>query len=98
MTKKNIVRRIADELDHTERETQQIVQRTLDVIISVLAEEGRVELRNFGVFTVKKRSRGGAAIQGPARSSWSRTVDSQVQAGTGSQRPGCDGLRWSCPR
>ncbi len=55
MTKKNIVRRIADELDRTELETRLIVQKTLDAIINVLAEEGRVELRNFGVFTVKKR-------------------------------------------
>ena len=55
MTKKNIVRHIADELDRTELETRLIVQKTLDAIINVLAEEGRVELRNFGVFTVKKR-------------------------------------------
>src|SRR5271165_3800843 len=55
MTKKNIVRRIADELDRTELETKLIVQKTLDAIINVLAKEGRVELRNFGVFEVKKR-------------------------------------------
>ena len=55
MTKKNIVRRITDELDRTELETKLIVQKTLDAIINVLADEGRVELRNFGVFIVKKR-------------------------------------------
>ena len=55
MTKKNIVRRIADELGRTEAETKPIVQRTLDAIIDVLAKEGRVELRNFGVFLVRKR-------------------------------------------
>ena len=55
MTKKNIVRRIADELDRTELETKRIVQKTLDAVINVLAKEGRVELRNFGVFDVKKR-------------------------------------------
>ncbi len=55
MTKKNIARRIADELDRTELETKLIVQKTLDAIINVLAEEGRVELRNFGIFAVKKR-------------------------------------------
>jgi nucleoid DNA-binding protein len=53
MTKKDIVRRIAD--DRTELETKLIVQKTLDAIINVLAAEGRVELRNFGVFEVKKR-------------------------------------------
>ncbi len=55
MTKKDIVRRIADDLDRTTIETAPIVQKTLDAIINILAEEGRVELRNFGVFEVKKR-------------------------------------------
>ena len=55
MTKKDIIRRIADELGLTEQETRPIVQMTLDAIINVLIEEGRIELRNFGVFEVKKR-------------------------------------------
>jgi nucleoid DNA-binding protein len=55
MTKRNIVRRIADELKCSELETKLIVQKTLDTITNVLAEEGRVELRDFGVFAVKKR-------------------------------------------
>ncbi|MGA2256906.1 MAG: HU family DNA-binding protein [Thermoguttaceae bacterium] len=55
MTKRNIVRRITDELNRTEQETGLIVQKTLDAIINVLVAEGRVELRNFGVFEVKKR-------------------------------------------
>jgi nucleoid DNA-binding protein len=55
MTKKDIIRRIADELGRTTIETAPIVQKTLDAIINVLAVEGRVELRRFGVFKVKKR-------------------------------------------
>jgi len=55
MTKRNIVHRIAEELNLTELETRPIVQKTLDAIINVLVAEGRVELRNFGVFEVKKR-------------------------------------------
>ena len=55
MTKKNIIRCIADELDRSEIETRPIVQKTLDAMINVLAKEGRVDLRNFGVFEVKKR-------------------------------------------
>ena len=55
MTKKDIVRRIADELGCSRIEAAPIVQKTLDAIINVLAAEGRVELRNFGVFAVKKR-------------------------------------------
>ncbi len=55
MTKKDIARHIADELGRPLLETMQIVQKTLDAIVNALAEEGRVELRNFGVFAVKKR-------------------------------------------
>jgi len=54
VTKREIVRRIAHELSRTEQETGLIVQKTLDAITDILAEEGRVELRNFGVFEVKK--------------------------------------------
>ena len=55
MTKKDIARFIADELRRPQLETMQIVQKTLDAIINVLIEEGRIELRNFGVFEVKQR-------------------------------------------
>jgi nucleoid DNA-binding protein len=55
MTKRNLVCRIADELGCSQLETIQIVQKTLDAIIDILAAEGCVELRNFGVFEVKKR-------------------------------------------
>ena len=47
---------IAEDLGRTQMETKEIVQKTLDAIIEVLVEEGRVELRNFGVFEVKKRN------------------------------------------
>jgi DNA-binding protein HU-beta/integration host factor subunit beta len=55
MTKKEIARMISDELGLTHQKTQQVIQRTLDVIIEVLANEGQVELRNFGVLKVKDR-------------------------------------------
>ena len=55
MTKKDIVRRIADELGRHENETAVIVPKILDAIIAFLATEGRVELRNFGVFEVRRR-------------------------------------------
>ena len=35
---------------------QEIVQQTFDGIVETLVEEGRIELRNFGVFDVKKRA------------------------------------------
>jgi nucleoid DNA-binding protein len=56
MTKKEIVRAIADKLGLTQLRTKEIVQKTFDAIIETIVEEGRVELRNFGVFEVKRRA------------------------------------------
>ena len=56
MTKKEIVRRISEELGLKQTDTKEVVQRTFDAIIETLAKEQRVELRNFGVFEVKKRA------------------------------------------
>ncbi len=56
MTKKEIVRTISDEIGLTQLKTKEIVQKTFDAIIDALATEGRIELRNFGVFEVKKRA------------------------------------------
>ncbi len=55
MTKKDIVRRIADDLGRPEKEMASIVQKILATIVDVVAAEGRVEFRNFGVFEVRKR-------------------------------------------
>lgn len=56
MTKKEIVKKISEEIGLTQLKTKDIVQRTLDAIIHTLVSEGRIELRNFGVFEVKKRA------------------------------------------
>lgn len=56
MTKKEIVKQISDKLGLTQLKTKEIVQLTLDGIIETLVSEGRIELRNFGVFEVKKRA------------------------------------------
>lgn len=55
MTKKEIVKDIADHLGLTQLQTKQIVQLTFDAIIATLVEQQRIELRNFGVFEVKRR-------------------------------------------
>lgn len=55
MTKKDIVRSIAGKLTVSQVQTKEIVQKTFDAIIETLIENGRVELRNFGVFEVKRR-------------------------------------------
>ena len=56
MTKKEIVRSISEDLGLTQQKTKTIVQKVFDVILQTLVEDGRVELRNFGVFEVKQRA------------------------------------------
>ena len=70
MTKKEIVKTISEEIGLTQLKTKEIVQRTFNAIVETLVEEtqrqidkgnddgtlGRIELRNFGVFEVKKRA------------------------------------------
>ena len=56
MTKKEIVKKISEDINLTQLKTKDIVQRTLDAIIQTLVSEGRIELRNFGVFEVKQRA------------------------------------------
>lgn len=55
MTKKEIVRQISERADLTQLKVKEIVQWTFDAIIKTLIEDGRIELRNFGVFEVKRR-------------------------------------------
>ena len=55
MTKKNMAKAIAEEMALTQTQVMEIVQRVLDGITQTLVREGRIELRNFGVFEVKKR-------------------------------------------
>ncbi len=55
MTKKEIVKKIADRANLPQLKTKQIVQWTFDAIIETLITEKRIELRNFGVFEVKRR-------------------------------------------
>ena len=55
MTKREIAIRIADELDLSQLLVLRIVQRTLDSMTEALVTEGRIELRNFGVFEVVER-------------------------------------------
>lgn len=56
MTKKEIVRTISEEIGLTQLKTKEIVQKTFDAIVETLVEDRRIELRNFGVFEVKKRA------------------------------------------
>jgi integration host factor subunit beta len=65
VTKKEIVKTICDRANKkkpplmkgnlTQLATKEIVQWTFEAIIETLVKEGRIELRNFGVFEVKQR-------------------------------------------
>ena len=55
MTKKDIVRTIAEQIELPQLRTKELVQKTFDALIDALVKEGRIELRNFGVFQIKKR-------------------------------------------
>ncbi len=58
MTKKEIVKAISEQTGLTQLETKRIVQMTFDAIVETLvtSKERRIELRNFGVFEVKRRA------------------------------------------
>jgi nucleoid DNA-binding protein len=55
VTKKEIVKEISEQLGLTQLKTKEIVQKTFDAIVDTLLREKRIELRNFGVFEVKRR-------------------------------------------
>ena len=56
MIKREIVRYVAEKLNLTQLKTKNIVQNVFDCLVDKLVTEGRVELRNFGVFEVRKRA------------------------------------------
>src|SRR5450432_1779347 len=55
VTKKDLAKAISEELGITALVALQAIQRVFDGITEALVEEGRIELRNFGVFEVRKR-------------------------------------------
>lgn len=55
MTKKDLAKKIAESAGINQLLALEIVQRTFDGITDTLVSEGRIELRNFGVFEVKPR-------------------------------------------
>jgi nucleoid DNA-binding protein len=74
VTKKEMAKAIAEEMGLTQIRAKEIVQKVFDGITETLLHEGRIELRNFGVFEVKKRKprlarnpRTGAKVKVPAK-------------------------------
>ena len=55
MTRRKIAQSIAQDLGLTQLQAKHVVQKVFDAILDTLVEEERVELRNFGIFQVKRR-------------------------------------------
>ena len=74
MTKKDLAKAIAHRSGIRQVQALAIVQGVFDGIVATLAGQGRIELRNFGVFEVKRRKprkarnpRTGEAVEVPAK-------------------------------
>jgi nucleoid DNA-binding protein len=55
MTKKEMAKAICERAGIPQVQAREIVQGVFEGITETLVREGRIELRNFGVFEVKKR-------------------------------------------
>lgn len=57
MRKRDIVLKISQDTEVKQVVVKEVVQRTFDAILEALKAGKRIELRNFGVFQVKKRKK-----------------------------------------
>ena len=55
MTRADMARAIADRMGLPQGQVSEVIRRVLGGITEALVSEGRLELRNFGVFAVKGR-------------------------------------------
>jgi nucleoid DNA-binding protein len=74
VARRQIAQKIAKEMGLTQEQTKEVIRKLFDGVVRSLAEEGRMELRNFGVFAVKRRKprrarnpRTGEKVMVPAR-------------------------------
>lgn len=74
MQRKEIAEAIAQKLNITDLLAKQIVKEVFSSIIDTVIKEGRLEMRNFGVFSIKDRKprkarnpKTGAEVSLPAR-------------------------------
>ncbi len=56
VTKRELVNRIAEDIDQTKVVVRDVLQRFLDAIVDELASGNRLEFREFGVFEVRERA------------------------------------------
>jgi len=57
MRKRDIVLKISQDTGIKQVVVKEVVQQTFDTILKALKEGKRIELRNFGIFLVKKRKK-----------------------------------------
>jgi integration host factor subunit beta len=57
MRKRDIVLKISEDTGIKQVVVKEVVQRTFDSILQALKTGKRIELRNFGIFQVKKRKK-----------------------------------------
>jgi len=55
MIKADIVKRLSDGLKLQEKDALVVVDTILDIMRKIIAEQGRLEIRDFGVFQTKVR-------------------------------------------
>lgn len=55
MTKQDIIQSVCERLDLPKPQAAQLVQATFDALMDSVIRDGRVELRNFGIFQIKRR-------------------------------------------
>lgn len=56
MKRSDLIQRMSEAWDRSERETRLLVDAFFDSIGELLEREGRIELRGFGVFELKQRN------------------------------------------
>ena len=54
MVRSELIETISSKLDLTAQKSEEFITLFFDSIIEALTEEGRVEIRGFGAFTVRK--------------------------------------------
>ncbi len=109
MTKKQIVKDLSQRYGVDQAVTRKIVQGVLDAVVGSLAEEGRIELRNFGVFEIRRRASRVArnprtnepirlpprtvVVFQPGKKLQDLTEKPEIQARTSGQQPGERGFQ-----
>ena len=101
MTKQDLVIKVAEQTGSTQLQVGEVVQRTLDAIVASLIADGRIELRGFGVFEVRKRAarpgrnpRTGEQLHVPEKLvvtfAPGKEAEDRVRLSAGAQAPTCD--------